>query len=232
MEGSTMSTPPGWYPEASSPTGQRYWDGATWTTHTTPAAPVTAPPPLPVTVSPSYDSVPLLEAPDGYTALTPNERKALPRNPLATTGMWLAIASGVISVTLLLQLGALVLSIIGLIRSRRIREVTGVAVGRTKAILGICISALATLWFFVVVVPAIATWFAPAPFDEAGTEQAILTWSNQQGLAFVNIDCPAAPSMNEGNTFTCVGGLEDGVQYAIEVNVKEAGYLTWQLARG
>ena len=217
-----MSTPPGWYPEASSPTGQRYRDGAAWTTHTAPAAPVTPPPPAPVAATPPRDYTPLLQAPDGYGTLTPSERQALPRNPLATTGMWLAIASGVISVTLLLQLGALVLSIIGLVRSRRI----------TKAIVGICISALATLWVFVVVAPAVGAWFAPVSFDEAGTEQAILAWSNQQGLAFVDVDCPAAPSMTEGNTFTCVGALEDGVQYAVEVNVKEAGYLTWQLARG
>lgn len=33
-----MSTPAGWYPDPQHPTSQRYWDGATWTAHTAPAA--------------------------------------------------------------------------------------------------------------------------------------------------------------------------------------------------
>lgn len=232
-----MSTPPGWYPEPTSPTGQRYWNGEAWTTFTTPAAPTMAPPPLkptPAAQLPSY--TPVLEAPDGYGTLTASERDALPRNPLATTGMWMAIASGVLSFTLLLQLSALALSIVGLIRSRRICEATGVAVGRTKAIVGICLSAVSTLWFFVVVIPGFIAWFtpmmSPVPFDRAATEGSMLAWSDAQGLGFTDVSCPASPSMVEGNTFTCAAMGEDGLQYAINVEVQEAGYLTWQLDLG
>ncbi|MGG7452326.1 DUF2510 domain-containing protein [Plantibacter auratus] len=32
------ATPAGWYPDYADPTQQRYWDGASWTTHTAPAA--------------------------------------------------------------------------------------------------------------------------------------------------------------------------------------------------
>ena len=34
------STPPGWYPDPSGAPGQRYWDGTTWTQHTSGAYPV------------------------------------------------------------------------------------------------------------------------------------------------------------------------------------------------
>lgn len=32
----TQNPPAGWYPEAGSPTGQRYWDGTSWTEHVHP----------------------------------------------------------------------------------------------------------------------------------------------------------------------------------------------------
>jgi hypothetical protein len=204
-----------------------------WTTHTTPAAPpVPLPTPPQPPAAPAAEQrayTPLLDAPDGHGTLTPGERANLPKNPLATTGMWLAIGSGLIPVTLLAQVGGLVLSILGLVRSRRIRETTGVAVGRTNAIVGICISAISVLWFFVVVVPALGALFTPA-FDRAATEQAMLDWSGEEGFGFVDVECPSSPSMNEGNTFTCLGAVPDGAQYAITVTVQEAGYLTWQLA--
>ncbi|WP_175407993.1 DUF2510 domain-containing protein [Streptomyces sp. TRM64462] len=34
----SMTTPPGWYPDPSAPTVERWWDGTTWTAHTRPAA--------------------------------------------------------------------------------------------------------------------------------------------------------------------------------------------------
>lgn len=38
-----MTTPPGWYPDPSAPTVERWWDGTTWTAHTRQAtAPTTA----------------------------------------------------------------------------------------------------------------------------------------------------------------------------------------------
>lgn len=44
-----MSTPPGWYPDPQPPPGvppaQRWWDGAAWTEHLAPAAPVAQPSP-------------------------------------------------------------------------------------------------------------------------------------------------------------------------------------------
>lgn len=30
------ATPPGWYPDSTDPTQQRYWDGTAWTEHTSP----------------------------------------------------------------------------------------------------------------------------------------------------------------------------------------------------
>ncbi|RFU86418.1 DUF2510 domain-containing protein [Streptomyces triticagri] len=53
----SMSTPPGWYPDPSGPSLERWWDGSAWTPHTraaqagtpTPAMPGTPPPGQPPT---------------------------------------------------------------------------------------------------------------------------------------------------------------------------------------
>ncbi|WP_432067629.1 DUF2510 domain-containing protein [Streptomyces sp. C10-9-1] len=44
----SMITPAGWYPDASAPGQERWWDGATWTGHTRPAGAAPAPPSSPV----------------------------------------------------------------------------------------------------------------------------------------------------------------------------------------
>jgi hypothetical protein len=44
QEGSTMSTPAGWYDDPESPGQQRFWDGIQWTEHRQPAAAVPPPP--------------------------------------------------------------------------------------------------------------------------------------------------------------------------------------------
>lgn len=45
----SMTTPPGWYPDPSAPTVERWWDGTTWTAHTRPAG---GPQPTAVVVPP------------------------------------------------------------------------------------------------------------------------------------------------------------------------------------
>ncbi|GAA4766669.1 hypothetical protein GCM10023329_11140 [Streptomyces sanyensis] len=44
----SMITPAGWYPDASAPGQERWWDGAAWTGHTRPEAAAPAPPSPPV----------------------------------------------------------------------------------------------------------------------------------------------------------------------------------------
>ncbi|MGW7432675.1 DUF2510 domain-containing protein [Streptomyces sp. NPDC054861] len=41
----SMTTPPGWYPDPTTPSVERWWDGTTWSAHTRPL-PVTAPMPV------------------------------------------------------------------------------------------------------------------------------------------------------------------------------------------
>ncbi|HVQ18367.1 MAG TPA: CPBP family glutamic-type intramembrane protease [Actinomycetes bacterium] len=51
--GPTLSTPPGWYPDPHDPASQRWWDGATWTSHVAiPAATIPARPAAQSVVAP------------------------------------------------------------------------------------------------------------------------------------------------------------------------------------
>ncbi len=58
----SMTTPPGWYPDPGAPGTERWWDGATWSAHTRPAAGQAFGPPQPVT------PVTTVTAPRGRTA--------------------------------------------------------------------------------------------------------------------------------------------------------------------
>ncbi|MEM7339548.1 MAG: DUF2510 domain-containing protein [Actinomycetota bacterium] len=75
---SSDSPVPGWYPDPNQPDQLRYWDGATWTDHTTPAAP-------------SLQDQPPYQAPPAPGAVPPYAATAAPPPPsgLGDIGEWL-----------------------------------------------------------------------------------------------------------------------------------------------
>ncbi|MFD4422831.1 DUF2510 domain-containing protein [Agromyces sp. NPDC058484] len=56
--------PAGWYPQPDGTFGQRWWDGARWTEHTSPIAP-------PSPALPQYDAIEKPQVPEGTTVDTP-----------------------------------------------------------------------------------------------------------------------------------------------------------------
>lgn len=228
---------PGWYPEATSSTGQRYWDGQGWTEYLTPQE--VSPPALypqatqgaqQPTIPPSATgpSVPQPvpnrhQAPHGQLLIVPRGY----RNALAGWALGVAIVSLVLSFFAVVPIIALILGILGLVRSGRLQQSTGVATGRARSVWAICLSAVSILFFLFVLFPGMFGGNT-STFDKTGVQQTIIQQAHERGVEFATVECPTSPTIREGNEFECVGTATDGSAVVINVRIQDnQGSYTW-----
>jgi hypothetical protein len=115
--------------------------------------------------------------------------------------------------------GAIVWGILGLVQ---VRKFGGPGSGKSRT--GLILAGLAIV--------SMVTWgvlFSTGQnivFDEAGVENGILNgnWT----IAPDSVDCPATPSMKEGNTFECIATFSDGSTATVYIKVQDtSGNITW-----
>lgn len=158
MTDQTPLPPPGWYPDAEVPAGERWWNGAGWSEDRRSAPPPVGPPPSPYTGAPIAAS-PYVAAPYGAAG---------PANTPAMVGFWLAVSAMVLGWILGiigtgLAIAALILSILGL-RRAGVLAAQGHAVDRRGfALAGVILAGLALLGTLLLTVGFFAlTFLAPA----------------------------------------------------------------------
>ncbi|HEY4225017.1 MAG TPA: DUF2510 domain-containing protein [Pseudolysinimonas sp.] len=218
----TALAAPGWYPDNTDRTIQRWWDGTQWTAHTTPSVTATV------------------------TAATSSPVSSA-KNTMATVALVLALVSfgGVIfAPLLLLAISGIIIGIVALLRAPRYGPTGG---RRGQAIAGIVLGAFSVITSIVLVVAAlgvyqqgrhdIATQTAPqqtAP--PSGTEgdgagvflpstvselrsQISTSVGQHYSVAVTTVTCDAAASMEAGSEFVCGVIVSDGRWDSIQVQI-------------
>lgn len=194
----------GWYSDPTSPSNQRYWDGEAWTDHVRPEMP-------------APHGAPTFQGLGGMS----------PRNRVASWALGLSIGSLMVNFFAILPATSLILGIVGLTRSGRMRQMTGVAIGKASSIWAICLSGLGIVLFFAFVLPALFSASTPT-FDKAGTEQEIIEQAAAKGITYSTVECPTTPSIREGNTFQCIASVSDGTTLSLNIRIQDnQGSYTW-----
>ena len=168
MPDQSVTLPPaGWYPDPDGSGQSRWWNGQSWTEHFVPlvtADTVASPPtnsmsdlessgpqagPIPTppvqgALAPVAEKVTLNGR--GYNPYNPGRDLAARKNTLATNGLVFGILSLLLNPFLLIGIGAILWGSFGLARANRWEREGNAPIGRKRAIWGVVLGAVGTLF--------------------------------------------------------------------------------------
>lgn len=213
----------GWYADSTDASIMRWWDGQQWTHHTAQivAAPATTPA-VTYTPDPSYALTPGFASGSGaFVTYAPNK--------LATRSLTFGLISILINPLGAFSIAAIVLGIVAL---RRARHFAPTAARRGSAIAGIVIAVAAIVIgsILAIVVIQARNAAAAATFPQATVQEDIRVQLESRLHADVTrVDCPVAPVIKVGNTFSCVATLAaDGTTLPVTGTfTSDRGSYTW-----
>lgn len=217
--------PPGWL--FDNETGQtRWWNGAHWTDHAKPLAPVVrtatveGPPQAAPAAWSSYDPAPISRNAPAKVALVLLALALVGAGVAVWQSAALdpAITSLIGLAQVALGLTAFVLSVVGLVIA--IRRPTR----KAQAILGVVLSTL-FLGFLAFRIAAATT----GGIDSAALEGEIEAWALSQTGEVTEVVCPASPPTATGAVFSCTAMSATGAPWTVAVTVQD-DVLTWSVA--
>lgn len=216
------SPAPGFYPDATDPRTERWFDGMGWTDYTRPAASsgFGAPGGAPAAGGGTAFGGPAAGWQAGAPPLAP------PANPAALPALILAI---------LFPLVGFILAIVALKKAKQLQAQGQAPVGRGQAqwALGISIALGVVGLLGALAVIALPVFVnqqdrAAAESGYAVLEQEIVTAFAEEADVAVTVDCPAAMPARDGSESTCVATADDGSTLDVKIAWSSVdGYWDW-----
>jgi hypothetical protein len=196
----------------------RWWDGVMWTEH----------------VQSTNTATTSTQELTGSNLYRPARDLAGGKNSAATSSLISGIVSLVINPFLVVGIGALIWGSIGLARANRWSRQGHEPVGRVKAIWGIVLAAISTVYSTFLTVALFSGGLfgvGNVQLDEPRVEEQIRSeLSTQLGVEVEEVDCPSDPSMQVGSSFRCLATGADGSTAFVTVSVQDKnGFITWEL---
>jgi|GEM_PF-1928512 len=195
-----------------------------------PQAPPLAPPPA-AGREPRYGERPLTPSAPPTGSFFPDLQRqsdirmdlADGKNSHATLGLVFAILS-LFGLSLGWILG-IVFGTLGLTRARRYADAGYPAIGRTKSIWTLALSAAGIAVTILLVVVAVRS--DSRPYSEVVETTLVQQLRQEDGLV-VTVDCPQVSTAAAGDYFQCVATDDEGVEHVIDVDVQDgSGFFVW-----